>query len=107
MKRHILNNRGGLVQNLPLHDWNHISLVDQLLVLHPAAVASGQALDVVENRLDALLASFFNTADCKKTFSEKIQGEIKRAGRVIQARMLPAPALKNTLVCPSLWEKDF
>ena len=74
MKRHILKNRGGLVQNLPLHDWNHISLVDQLLVLHPAAVASGQALDVVENCLDALLASFLNTSHCKKTFSEKTQG---------------------------------
>ena len=112
MKRHILNNRGGLVQNLPLHDWNHIPLVDQLLVLHPAAVASGQALDVVENRLDALLASFFNASDCKKTFSGKIQGgeeegEIKRAYKVTQARMLPAPALKNTLVCPSLGKKTF
>merc|ERR1719192_1127204 len=49
---------------VPLHYWNHISLVDQLLVFHPAAVASGQALDVVENCLDALLASFLNTPDC-------------------------------------------
>ena len=69
-----MDKRGGLVQDLPLHDRNHISLVDQLLVLHPAAIASCQALDVVENRLDALLASFFNTPDCKKSFSEKTQG---------------------------------
>ena len=70
----ILNNIGRLVQNPPLHDRNHISLVDQLLVLHPAAIASGQALDVVENCLDALLASFFNASDCKKTFSRETQG---------------------------------
>ena len=73
-----MNNIGRLVQNPPLHDRNHISLVDQLLVLHPAAIASCQALDVVENRLDALLASFFNTPDCKKTFNETIQGGGRR-----------------------------
>ena len=47
--------------HVPLHNWNHILLVDQLLVLHPSSVPSGQALDVVEDGLDAFLSAFFNT----------------------------------------------
>ena len=48
--------------HVPLHNGNLVFLVDQFLILHSAAVASADALDVVEDGLDAVLPLLLHTS---------------------------------------------
>ena len=48
--------------HVSLHDWYHVPLVDQLFVLHPSDESSSQALDVVQDRLDAVLSHLLQAA---------------------------------------------
>ena len=51
-----------LFPHVHLHDGNHVGLVDQPLVLHPAKVTPGEALEVVEDGLDALIPRLLHTS---------------------------------------------